>query len=118
MVGREENGSIFFSFVKMEAYYLLPNIKEHVFIYKTDYVLDSFIIPYGTLFIINWGILITIIEKWLRSDNDANIKKLYVYFIKYTKINNERFTYYQCSKVNIMKEALFQKNIRRKFKKN
>ena len=53
MVGREENGSIFFSFVKMEAYYLLPNIKEHVFIYKTDYVLDSFIIPYGTLFIIN-----------------------------------------------------------------
>lgn len=117
MVGREENGSIFFSFVKMETYYLLPNIKEHVFIYKTSYVLDSCIIPYGTLLIINWGILITIIEKWFRSDNDANIKKLYVYFIKYIKINNERFTYYQCSKVNIMKEASLQKNIRRKFKK-
>lgn len=60
-------------------------------------MLDSFIISYGTLLIINWGILITIIKKWFRSDNDANIKKLYIYFIKYTKIN-EKVTYYQCSK--------------------
>ena len=87
-----------------------------MFIYKTDYMLDSFIIPYGTLLIINWGILITIIKKWFRSDNDANIKKLYIYFIKYTKIN-EKVTYYQCSKVNVMKEASLQKNIRKKFLK-
>lgn len=41
-----------------------------------------------------------------------------MYLIKYTKINNERNTYYQWSKTNVMKEASLQKNIRSKFLKD
>ena len=86
--------------------------------YKTDYNPEGLNPEKGSF--IQSGTGIDMYNPILVSDvheiDFVNSKGEYVGF-QFIIVLNEKVTYYQCSKVNVMKEASLQKNIRKKFLK-